>query len=110
VVYKGEWKYGVRHGTGNLEGPSGYYSGEWQEGVRHGAGTEVTLATAAVYKGKWREGQRDGKGRLAFPGGTRYDRVYSNGALSSIEDPTDSGSLHRVTHLPNAPTFPPRFS
>lgn len=47
MKYAGEWSNGLRHGTGQMETPSGVYDGSWHADRRHGRGVEK-LASGEV--------------------------------------------------------------
>jgi hypothetical protein len=102
VQYRGSWKKGVRHGTGegsyDLKDVEGLYSGEWKngkpggqgklitkrfqyegawkDGLRHGFG-EYTKEHLH-YVGDWIEDKKEGYGIATYADGTRYEGEWQN--------------------------------
>jgi hypothetical protein len=68
--YKGEWKYGNKHGHGALMSPDGSinYIGQWYYGKKHGHGTSVN-SFGFKYVGQWRNDKMHGHGILTAPDG-----------------------------------------
>ena len=63
--YDGEWKNGVRSGTGSeFENGRLVYRGKFKENVRRGIGTSYTADGRVEYIGHWTDGRKDGEGLL----------------------------------------------
>ena len=61
--YEGEWKLGLKHGTGSDKLGSGdTYVGEYDSGKMHGKGV-YTWSTGQIYNGDYVNGLRHGKGK-----------------------------------------------
>ena len=62
VRYEGEYRRGVKEGTGTFIYPDGSkYEGEWKAGVRAGLG-KYTYANGDWYEGSWNDSYKEGYG------------------------------------------------
>ncbi|CBZ54564.1 conserved hypothetical protein [Neospora caninum Liverpool] len=98
-VYEGQWKAGVRHGTGHMEWTNlnTQYAGEWNEGLPHGWGVQAwTQGNSAEssaesdedvaesqlrlnrYEGQFKNGVREGFGLFWYANGSRYEGCWRN--------------------------------
>lgn len=79
-IYEGEWKEGMRHGTGVQKWQDGTsYDGEFEEDRREGKGTYI-WKNGERYEGDWLDGKRHGTGvfydknkKLVFSGKWKND-------------------------------------
>jgi hypothetical protein len=64
LLYSGEWKDGLYHGTGTLYYQNGeVYEGEFKQNLRSGKGTMKYL-NGDVYEGNWSKDMRSSRGIL----------------------------------------------
>ena len=81
LIYNGEWKNNVYHGTGRLNYlRRGYYIGSFYYGYQHGFGVEYNDNNTIIYEGFWNKGMSHGKGRINYIDGGEYngDFYYGN--------------------------------
>lgn len=72
--YRGEWKEGRRHGTGQLTFADGSaYVGHFENGLFHGCGV-LSFADGSRYEGEFVQGKFSGVGVF-----TRYDNMTFEG-------------------------------
>ncbi|MBI4423967.1 MAG: hypothetical protein HY554_09585, partial [Elusimicrobia bacterium] len=77
-VYLGDMKDGKPHGTGRFKHSSTEeYEGEFKNGLRDGTGTHTQ--PSEVYRGQWKEGLRHGPGTLTVNGRTLFEGVWDRG-------------------------------
>ncbi len=88
-TYDGEWKYGVRHGTGTIhKNGSVMYQGEFLDDLRDGHGDGV-LKDGSRYIGSWREGKMHGKGKMYPPGDEQgFEGLWEKGQLKEMVNKT----------------------
>lgn len=97
--YEGEIKNKKPHGIGELRSPDDIliYRGEWKNGLRHGRGKHF-YKTGKIYTGSWENGEKHGEGILEIPvklSSHRYEEefkrfesisyicIYENGKIVS---------------------------
>jgi len=66
--YEGQWKNGLRHGTGVLQTKEYTFTGPWSKDVKQGKGT-VQYTDGSSYEGNFVDGKRHGKGIYSSPTG-----------------------------------------
>jgi hypothetical protein len=67
-TYRGNWKFGLRHGFGRQDALDGsYYEGEWRYDQPYGRGREIDVA-GGKFLGCWHAGERHGTGFFHWPG------------------------------------------
>ncbi|KAI8475786.1 MAG: hypothetical protein J3K34DRAFT_456142 [Monoraphidium minutum] len=72
--YHGEFKDGLKHGSGVAVLKGAYiYKGPFERDARHGAGGECSYADGGRYVGDWRRDAREGRGRMVLCDGTTYE-------------------------------------
>lgn len=65
--YDGQWKKDLKHGQGLYVYPNGdIYDGNWYKGLRHGVGTYTFADAKCTFYGTWKEGVRMGPVELVF--------------------------------------------
>ncbi|KAL3308911.1 MORN repeat-containing protein 3 [Cichlidogyrus casuarinus] len=78
-IYEGEWKDGMRDGTGeNWYSSTEYYEGEWAFNKRDGWG-RMYSSDGSIYEGEWKQDKMSGKGLMYMKNGNRYEGQWSNG-------------------------------
>ena len=81
--YVGEWKAGLRHGSGTLwqrhaDGSMRkIYAGQWDNDQQHGRGT-LSYKNKDVYVGEWHRGVRAGVGICTYADGGVYEGEWLN--------------------------------
>jgi hypothetical protein len=77
-VYKGEVKFSVRHGKGEMKYKDGQiYKGEWRFGWKHGHGTQIWQnGNLGKYEGTWLFGRMHGFGMLELQDGSKFEGVF----------------------------------
>lgn len=85
-VYKGEFKKGLRDGSGKLYSSSGeiLYDGNWKDNVKEGSGSEYCGALGGRYEGEYRAGEREGDGIFYFKDGSRYEGKWESGVRNGM--------------------------
>eukprot|EP00262_Sarcandra_glabra_P012634 TRINITY_DN3291_c0_g1_i1.p1 TRINITY_DN3291_c0_g1~~TRINITY_DN3291_c0_g1_i1.p1 ORF type:complete len:832 (-),score=150.15 TRINITY_DN3291_c0_g1_i1:636-3131(-) len=104
-TYVGEWRRGMRNGSGKLSWPSGsVYEGEFSGGYMHGNGTYIgtdnithigrwrlnlkhglgyqTYANGDVFEGSWIQGIIEGHGKYVWANGNIYIGNMKGGKMS----------------------------
>lgn len=78
-TYTGALRKSVRHGSGCFTEDSGQscYEGEWRDGMRHGSG-EQRYANGSVYRGSWANNTRHGRGTLRYASGDVYEGEWED--------------------------------
>lgn len=71
TTYEGNFRDGMKWGSGNMISHEGEYKGEWAEDEKSGPG-RMTFANGDVYDGQWRNGFRQGEGTYKYFNGDRY--------------------------------------
>ena len=62
-VYNGDWKYGKKHGKGNVTFSNGNkYEGEFKHDTMNGFGTYTWIDEGISWTGQWRKGEPEGIG------------------------------------------------
>lgn len=85
LVYKGEFKNGLREGKGELQTHNGdIYKGEFKENQYSGYGEYTCKETGNVYKGGFKNGVFHGKGTYILSNGSVLEETYSNGKLNGV--------------------------
>ncbi|XP_040966982.1 phosphatidylinositol 4-phosphate 5-kinase 9 isoform X3 [Gossypium hirsutum] len=78
-VYEGEWRRGMRQGTGKIQWPSGtVYDGELSGGYMHGTGTYID-SNKLTYKGRWKLNLKHGLGYQVYPNGDVFEGAWIQG-------------------------------
>ena len=78
-VYEGEWRLGMRHGTGKMQWPSGTdYDGEFSGGYMYGTGTYIG-SNKLTYKGRWKLNLKHGLGYQVYPNGDVFEGSWIQG-------------------------------
>jgi hypothetical protein len=73
ALYKGEWAYGLPHGTGEyVDSLGNKYQGEFKLGFFWGEGDFYSKHYAYSYKGDYMMGKRHGVGQIAYSNKTAY--------------------------------------
>ncbi|MBW2502395.1 MAG: SH3 domain-containing protein [Deltaproteobacteria bacterium] len=89
--YVGEFREGVRAGSGSMAYPDGArYEGSWQNDRPHGKGT-LFSAGKFEYKGEFAKGARHGQGTLKIIGGKTYEGEWQDDAPHGQGTLTDPG-------------------
>lgn len=70
-IYSGNWRRGMRYGTGIMTDATSTYTGNWRRDVRHGLGTRVCTQTG-VYEGEWKKDRRHNQGTQTYVNGVQY--------------------------------------
>jgi len=60
-IYEGQWKNGLRHGTGRIISQDGIYIGSWSKDFKEGKG-KMEYCDGSTYEGAWLLGKRHGRG------------------------------------------------
>ena len=79
--YEGDVVQGIRHGEGTYKNPTlgCEFIGEWRNGLRHGTGTLFYNAErTSYYKGTFVDGKRHGHGRVVYKSGSVYDGSWED--------------------------------
>jgi len=77
--YTGTWRFGYRHGKGELIYPDGRkYVGEFHGGNKNGQGTMI-FPDGRVYTGEFKAGERTGHGTMIYPDGKKISGRFSDG-------------------------------
>jgi hypothetical protein len=71
VVYNGEWKDGLRHGTGTRNEFSAVYTGGWFKNFKSGYGQQK-FRNGDVYEGNWSQNRKAGHGEMMYANGDVY--------------------------------------
>lgn len=74
----------MRHGNGIfIDRNNGiHYKGQFKYGQRHGRGTQI-YKDGTVYEGEWQFDRFDGGGTLTFKDGSKFTGFFVNGVCSS---------------------------
>ncbi len=85
-VYKGEFKAGLRHGTGILYSADGLilYDGDWKDNVQEGTGINYFCDGKERYEGDFKAGQREGDGVYYWENGDRYEGKWENDVRNGV--------------------------
>ncbi|XP_059158810.1 alsin-like [Physella acuta] len=82
ATYNGTWLIGKVHGTGSLKYPDGSsYEGEFKKGLKHGSGVNILIKSSGqeIQKGSWRDGKLNGFGTVSYPNGDLYEGYFQEG-------------------------------
>ena len=72
-TYDGEWESNMVHGRGKLTWNNGAcYTGGFQMGRYHGSGCYRNPASGRKYVGQWEDGRKEGVGKQYWPNGDVY--------------------------------------
>lgn len=79
-IYRGEWKFSMRHGKGEMTYPDGgVFQGTWDHDRKNGPGID-TMASGGKFFGYWRQDLRHGQGRFSWMICSQFEvREYDNG-------------------------------
>lgn len=71
-MYNGEVLNGLRHGYGTYSSPDGVkYEGNWKNGLKSGSG--VLIKGNLKYEGEWRDGYMEGNGKITWESWNIYE-------------------------------------
>eukprot|EP00927_Polykrikos_kofoidii_P055188 TRINITY_DN49478_c0_g1_i1.p1 TRINITY_DN49478_c0_g1~~TRINITY_DN49478_c0_g1_i1.p1 ORF type:complete len:687 (-),score=83.91 TRINITY_DN49478_c0_g1_i1:143-2167(-) len=70
VAFIGQWNHGFPNGRGRLEGGS-QFDGEWKDGLRHGSGVEIWPGGTA-FRGHFVDDQRHGESVVTYSDGAQW--------------------------------------
>ncbi|XP_043706132.1 phosphatidylinositol 4-phosphate 5-kinase 9-like isoform X2 [Telopea speciosissima] len=83
-VYEGEWRRGMRNGSGKIQWPSGaVYEGAFFGGYMHGTGTYIG-PDKVVYEGRWRLNLKHGLGCQTYPNGDVFEGFWIQGVTEGL--------------------------
>ncbi|KAH8058633.1 hypothetical protein JL722_5857 [Aureococcus anophagefferens] len=84
-TFDGDWKRGLRHGSGTFTSGDGAFSycGQWRLGRRCGEGT-ATLRGKVSYAGRWRDDAFHGDGALTYADGAVYKGEWFRGERHGV--------------------------
>ena len=77
-VYIGDFKNGLRDGSGISELNGYKYNGEWKEDLLHGQGKFI-FKSGDVYEGEFKDGKYNGQGKYISKDGDVYEGEWKDG-------------------------------
>ena len=77
-VYIGDFKNGLRDGSGISELNGYKYNGEWKEDLLHGQGKFI-FKSGDVYEGELKDGKYNGQGKYIWKDGSVYEGEWKDG-------------------------------
>jgi hypothetical protein len=108
--YKGEFKNGLKHGTGTYYYNNGdKYIGEWENDKKHGNGTYY-FSSGAKYKGEFENDQRNGYGDYTYKDGTVKSGKWVNNECKECftEKPKNSNNKQYKNNNNSGPPKQPK--
>jgi hypothetical protein len=61
TIYEGNYRHGLKSGSGKMTSPEGVYSGNWDADEKNGPGL-MQYSNQDEYEGGWKGGLREGDG------------------------------------------------
>jgi hypothetical protein len=86
-VYSGDVEESLRNGYGKFQFVNQYsmYDGEWKMGIRQGTGImHFNENTNAYYDGEWHLSSKTGSGKMVYPSGASYYGEWKNNIKTGI--------------------------
>ena len=80
-VYIGDFKNGLRDGSGISELNGYKYNGEWKEDLLHGQGKFI-FKSGDVYEGELKDGKYNGQGKYISKDGDVYEGEWKDGEIN----------------------------
>lgn len=80
-VYIGDFKNGLRDGSGISELNGYKYNGEWKEDLLHGQGKFI-FKSGDVYEGELKDGKYNGQGKYIWKDGDVYEGEWKDGDIN----------------------------
>jgi hypothetical protein len=84
LVYKGQFKDGMMHGTGTITKPNSSYTGQMQYDKAHGKG--LIINPKYTYDGFFKKGERHGIGTTSYSKGAMKGMKYVGDYLDDLRN------------------------